>query len=84
MRGAARAIQHSRGWSARTRSAIRESPISRPVLRRGEEPFAEQPQLLRIGNALRRHQVIAGIRKFMEKHGLKDAKEIIGSVVLKK
>ena len=29
-------------------------------------------------------QVIAGLREFMEKRGLKDAKEIIGSVVVKK
>jgi dihydroorotate dehydrogenase (NAD+) catalytic subunit len=29
-------------------------------------------------------QVIAGIRKFMEKHGLKDADEITGSVAMKK
>ena len=29
-------------------------------------------------------QVIAGIRDFMEKHGLKDVKEIIGSVAVKK
>jgi dihydroorotate dehydrogenase (NAD+) catalytic subunit len=29
-------------------------------------------------------QVIAGLRNFMEKHDLKDAKEIIGSVAVKK
>ena len=29
-------------------------------------------------------QVIAGIREFMEKHSLKDVKEIIGSVAVKK
>src|ERR1700760_4500716 len=65
MRQSATPVRHDQpeigGWALNNR--VLSGCFRRTVLRRGNEPLPKRAQLRRLGNALRRYQVEAGIRR---------------------